>query len=113
MSVQPGQHNISAQRRADFDLQLQFKDSADAPIDLTGWTAYAQVWNRGRSTKYADFAVTYVNRVQGTIKIALTDTQTAAFPDEAYYDVLLEDTAGLRNYYLEGIVYVSEGYTAP
>jgi hypothetical protein len=113
MSVQPGQHNIAVQRRADYDLQLQFKDSADAPIDLTGWTAYAQVWNRGRSTKYADFAVTYVNRAQGTIKIALTDTQTAAFPDEAYYDVLLEDTAGLRNYYLEGIVYVSEGYTAP
>ena len=113
MSVQPGQHNIAVQRRADYDLQLQFKDSADAPIDLTGWTAYAQVWNRGRSTKYADFAVTYVNRAQGTIKVALTDTQTAAFPDEAYYDVLLEDTAGLRNYYLEGIVYVSEGYTAP
>ena len=113
MSVQPGQHNIAVQRRADFDLQLQFKDSADAPIDLTGWTAYAQVWNRGRSTKYADFAVTYVNRAQGTIKIALTDVQTAAFPDEAYYDVLLEDTAGLRNYYLEGIGYVSEGYTAP
>jgi len=113
MSVQPGQHNIAVQRRADFDLQLQFKDSADAPIDLTGWTAYAQVWNRGRSTKYADFAVTYVNRAQGTIKIALTDTQTAEFPDEAYYDVLMEDTAGLRNYYLEGIVYVSEGYTAP
>ena len=113
MSAQPGQHNIAVQRRADYDLQLQFKDSADAPIDLSGWTAYAQVWNRGRSTKYADFAVTYVNRAQGTIKIALTDVQTAAFPDEAYYDVLLEDTAGLRNYYLEGIVYVSEGYTAP
>jgi hypothetical protein len=47
------------------------------------------------------------------INIALTDTQTAAFPDEAYYDVLLEDTAGLRNYYLEGIMYVSEGYTQP
>ena len=113
MSVQPGQHNISVQRRADYDLQLQFKDSAGVAIDLTGWTAYAQVWNRGRSTKYADFAVTYVNRAQGTIRIALTDTQTADFPDEAYYDVLLEDTAGLRNYYLEGIVYVSEGYTAP
>jgi len=113
MSVQPGQHNIAVQRRADYDLQLQFKDSADAAIDLTGWTAYAQVWNRGRSTKYADFAVTYVNRAQGTIKIALTDAQTAEFPDEAYYDVLLEDTAGLRNYYLEGIVYVSEGYTVP
>lgn len=113
MSVQPGQHNISVQRRADYDLQLQFKDSTDAAINLTGWTAYAQVWNAGRTTKYADFTVTYVNRSTGTIKIALTDTQTAAFPDEAYYDVLLENPSTLREYYLEGIVYVSEGYTAP
>ena len=113
MSVQPGQHNISLQRRADFDLQLQFKDAAGVGIDLTGWTAYAQVWDRGRTTKYADFAVDYIDRITGQIKIALTDTQTATFPDEAFYDVLLEDTTGLRNYYLEGIVYVSEGYTAP
>jgi hypothetical protein len=113
MSVQPGQHNITVQRRADYDLQLQFKDSAGVGIDLTGWTAYAQVWDRGRTTKYADFAVTYIDRATGQIRIALTDAQTATLPDEAYYDVLLEDTAGLRNYYLEGVAYVSEGYTAP
>jgi hypothetical protein len=113
MSVQPGQHNITVQRRADYDLQLQFKDSAGVGINLTGWTAYAQVWNEGRVTKYADFAVTYTDRATGQIKIALTDTQTATFPNEAFYDVLLQDTAGLLNYYLEGIVYVSEGYTAP
>jgi hypothetical protein len=113
MSVQPGQHNISVQRRADYDLSLQFKDSTGAGINLTGWTAYAQVWNVGRTTKYADFAVTYVNRATGSISIALTDTQTVAFPDEAYYDVLLENPTTLREYYLEGIVYVSEGYTAP
>ena len=113
MSIQPGQHNISLQRRADYDLQLQFKDAAGVGIDLTGWTAYAQVWDRGRATKYADFAVTYTDRPTGQISIALTDTQTATFPNEAFYDVLLEDSSGLRNYYLEGIVYVSEGYTAP
>jgi len=113
MSVQPGQHNISVQRRADYDLQLQFKDSAGVGINLTGWTAYAQVWDRSRATKYADFAVTYIDRATGQISIALTDTQTATFPDEAFYDVLLEDSGGLRNYYLEGIVYVSQGYTAP
>ena len=113
MSLQPGQHNISVQRRADYDLSLQFKDSAGANINLTGWTAYAQVWDRGRTTKYADFAITYIDRATGQISIALTDTQTATFPNEAFYDVLLEDSSGLRNYYLEGIVYVSEGYTAP
>jgi hypothetical protein len=113
MSIQPGQHNITVQRRADYDLPLQFKNSAGVGINLTGWTAYAQVWDQSRTTKHADFAVTYVDRVTGQIKIALTDTQTAAFPNEAFYDVLLEDTAGLRNYYLEGVVYVSQGYTQP
>ena len=59
MSVQPGTYNITLQRRADYSLLLQFKDSDDDAIDLTGYTAYAQVWNEGRTTKYADFAIAY------------------------------------------------------
>jgi hypothetical protein len=113
MSVQPGQHNIDVQRRADYDLSLQFKDSTGANIDLTGWTVYAQAWDAGRTVKHADFAITYTNRATGSISIALTDAQTTTLPDEAFYDVLLEDNNGLRNYYLEGIMYVSQGYTAP
>ena len=45
--------------------------------------------------------------------ISLTDTQTATFIDELYYDVLLENASGLREYYLEGVIFVSEGYTRP
>lgn len=112
MSASPGIYNISLQRRADYSLALQFKDSTNAAINLTGWTAYAQAWNKNRTTKYADFSITYTNRVNGQITIALTDTQTTSFPDECYYDVLLENPSGLREYYLEGMIYVSEGYTA-
>jgi hypothetical protein len=112
MAIQPGQYNISLQRRADYSITLQFKDSTDTAIDLTGWSVAAQAWNQGRTTKYADFTVTYTNRATGTIAIALTDEQTALLPDEAYYDVLLTNGSGLKEYYLEGIIYVSEGYTA-
>jgi hypothetical protein len=112
MAISPGTYNISLQRRADYSITLQFKDSTNAAIDLTGWTAAAQAWNQGRTTKYADFTVTYTNRATGTIAIALTDEQTATFPDEAYYDVLLTNPSGLKEYYLEGMIYVSEGYTA-
>jgi hypothetical protein len=52
MAISPGQYNISLQRRADYSITLQFAD-----INLTGWTVAAQVWNQGRSTKYADFTV--------------------------------------------------------
>jgi hypothetical protein len=111
MAVSPGTYNISLQRRADYSIALQFDDSTGAPINLTGWTVYAQAWNRQRTTKYADFAVTYVNRANGQITISLTDTQTTTFPDECYYDVLLENPSTIREYYLEGTIYVSEGYT--
>ena len=113
MAVQPGTYNITLQRRADYSVLLQFKDSSDAVIDLTGYTAYAQVWNEGRTTKYADFSIAYTNRTNGQITISLTDTQTATFIDELRYDVLLEDGSGNRGYYLEGVIFVSQRYTAP
>ena len=112
MAVQPGIYNIALQRRADYSVTLQFKDSNDDAIDLTAWSVAAQAWNKNRTTKYADFAIDYTNRVAGTVTISLTDTQTEALPDEVYYDVLLTNPSGLKEYYLEGIVYVSEGYTA-
>lgn len=112
MAISPGTYNISLQRRADYSVTLQFKDSTSAAINLTGWTVEAQAWNQGRTTKYADFTVTYTDRAAGTVAIALTDEQTASFPNEAYYDVLLTNGSGLKEYYLEGIIYVSEGYTA-
>jgi hypothetical protein len=112
MAIAPGTYNISLQRRADYSVTLQFKDSSNTAINLTGWTVEAQAWNQNRTTKYADFAVTYTNRSTGTIAIALTSVQAATLPDEAFYDVLLTNPAGLKEYYLEGIMYVSEGYTA-
>ena len=113
MAVIPGTYNFGLQRRADWNVILQFKDSTNTAINLTGFTAYAQAWNKARSKKYADFAVAYTDRANGKIKISLTDAQTATFGDELYYDVLLEDSNGLREYYLEGIILVSEGYTSP
>ena len=113
MAISPGTYNITLQRRADYSVLLQFKDSSDAVIDLTGYTVYAQAWDKARSTKYADFAIAYTNRSNGQVTISLTDTQTATFIDELYYDVLLENASGLREYYLEGVIFVSQGYTAP
>jgi hypothetical protein len=112
MAISPGKYNTELQRRADFDLSLQFKDGASNPIVLIGWNVIAQAWNEDRTTKYADFAVTYRNRVTGSITISLTSNQTSTFPGEVFYDVMLVNPSGLREYYLEGILFVSEGYTA-
>jgi len=113
MAITPGKYNMTVQRRADHSIQLVFKDSNNAAIDLTGYTVEAQVWEETRTTKYADFGVTYTDRANGKIDIALTDTQTTTFsPSVLKYDVLLTDTNGLKEYYLEGNITMSEGYTA-
>jgi len=113
MAISPGTYNFTLQRRSDWSVILQFKDSSNAAINLTGFTAYAQAWNKARSKKYADFTVAYTDRANGKVTISLSDALTAVFPDQLYYDVLLENGSGLREYYLEGIILVSEGYTSP
>ena len=113
MAIKPATYDFTLQRRSDHSIPLLFKDSNNAAINLTGYTVEPQVWEKTRTTKYADFAVTYTDRAAGSVSIALTDTQTATFtPEVLKYDVLLINPAGLKEYYLEGTIYVSEGYTA-
>ena len=112
MAIIPAKKNFDIERRADFPLRLTFEDSSGNAINLTGYTVAAQVWDTNRITKYADFAVAYTNRTTGTINISLTDTQTATFsPNTLKYDVLLTNGSGLKEYYLEGTITISEGYT--
>tara|TARA_R100000734_G_scaffold458_1_gene638 strand:- start:204 stop:545 length:342 start_codon:yes stop_codon:yes gene_type:complete len=112
MAIQPGTYNMTIQRRSDHRIQLVLKDSNNAPINLTGFTIAAQVWEETRTTKFADFTVAYTNRVQGTVDISLSDVQTATFtPNLLKYDVLVTDNNGIKEYYLEGDIFVSEGYT--
>jgi hypothetical protein len=113
MAIQPGTYNFTLQRRSDHAIPLLFKDSSSNAINLTGFTVAAQVWEETRTTKYADFSVTYTDRAAGSVSISLTDTQTATFtPDVLKYDVLLTNGSGDKEYYLEGTIFVSEGYTA-
>ena len=113
MAIIPGKKNFTVDRRADFPIRLTFKDSTGSAIDLTGYTVAAQVWEQTRTTKYADWTVAYTNRASGIVDISLTDTQTATFsPSILIYDVLLTEPGGDKNYYLEGKLFISEGYTA-
>ena len=113
MAISPATYNFTLQRRSDHSIPLIFKDSSNNPINLTGFTVAAQVWDETRTTKYADFSVAYTDRSAGSVSISLTDTQTATFsPNVLRYDVLLTNGSGEKEYYLEGTIFISEGYTA-
>ena len=112
MAINPGTWNPTLQRRSDWDVQLIFKDSDDAAINLTGYTVKSSVWNENRSKKFCDLTVAYTNRATGTINVSLTEAQTTILPDFAWYDVKLTNGSGKSEFYLQGKITVSEGYTA-
>jgi hypothetical protein len=114
MAITPASLPIRPQRRADYLLAVTFKDSAGAGINLTGWTVLAQMWDKARASKLGDFTVTVTNAANGQVELKLPYTVTVNMTAaEYYYDVLLINPNGLREYYLEGIARPSEGYSAP
>ena len=112
MAIAPGTYDITIQRRSDHVENISLTDSNGTAINLTGFNIAAQVWSQDRTKKFADWAVNFTNRTNGEFSITLTSTQTTTFfPDKLAYDVLVVNGSGLKEYYLEGSISMSEGYT--
>ena len=115
MAISPALRNFILQRGSDWKEQYIFKstqtDGSEVAMDLSGSSITAQAWDEERDVKYADFGVVYDDKPNGKFSLVLTDNQTVDFPDELYYDVLLTNSSGLKEYYIEGKITVSQGYT--
>ena len=113
MAIAPGTYDMTIQRRSDHNVSVTLKDSGGSAVNLTGYTLASQIWDSGRSSKAADATISVTNASGGTFDWKLTDTQTTGFTaDEYKYDVLLTNPAGLKEYWIEGTIYMDEGYTA-
>ncbi len=113
MSIQPAKFNIGLQRRSSWSYLVELVDEADNPIDLTGASVYSQIWDKGRNTKYADFSIEYIDRSLGKFYWVLAAADSASLPCECFYDMLLVDSLSTPYYLVEGLAFVSEGYTSP
>tara|TARA_B100001250_G_scaffold290577_1_gene252343 strand:- start:1398 stop:1739 length:342 start_codon:yes stop_codon:yes gene_type:complete len=113
MAIAPGTYDMTIQRRSDHSISVTLKDSSNAAVNLTGYTVASQVWNTERTTKAADAACTVTSASGGAFDWKLTDTQTALLTlDEYKYDVQLTNPSGLKEYWIEGTIYMDQGYTA-
>ena len=112
MAVSPAIRNFKIQRASDFTeeyvLSSTQTDGSELAMDLAGFGIEAEAWDYDRECKYADFSVTSTadNRAIGKFFLTLTDEQTLNFPDELYYDVMLTNTDGLKEYYVKGKITV-------
>lgn len=104
--------NVIIDQGADFQQTFDLAAANDEPLDLTGYTASAQLRKHATSKLFYDFTVTFTDRVNGQIKLALTDTITKRIKAGRYiYDLLLTDSNLEKTKILEGSALVRESAT--
>ena len=104
--------NIVIDAGADFDQIFNLENIANAPLDLTGYTATSKLKKHPASlNNTATFVVSFPNRTQGQIKISLGSTLTTAIKAGRYsYDILLND-GSLKTRIVSGSAIVTAGVT--
>ena len=113
MAIAPGTYDMTIQRRSDHNVSISCTDKDGAVINMSGYSIASQVWDSGRTSKAADVTCTFTNQTNGVFDWKVTDTQTTTFTSDEYkYDLLVTDPTGLKEYWLEGTIYMDEGYTA-
>ena len=111
MSFSPGVLNLEIYRRSDWDQPITLKDSSGSAIDLSSYTALAQIWTQDRTKKFLDITCTITNASTGSLTLSLTDAETTTLPDSAYWDLRLT-TGTTSRFWLQGTCSAKEGYSA-
>jgi len=110
--MNPADYNLTIYRDRDFSKPFVFKDGDGVVINLTGYTAKAQVRpTKDSTTLTVEFTVVQVD-VEGKVTLSLTDAQTLALAEGHYWwDLELTNPSGLRQNYVEGAVYIKKTVT--
>ncbi len=106
--------NIYIDAGADYTTTVTVTDSSGAALDLTGYTAAAQIRKTHESSSVTvSFTVAFnADRTTGRLDISLTGTQTGAISAGRYvYDVLITSGASAKIRVVEGIVTINPRVT--
>jgi hypothetical protein len=104
--------NLYIDQGTDYTITVDVTDSAGDVLDLTGFTATAQVRKTYTSSSLSATFTTSINAAAGQVTISLTDTQTSALQAGRYvYDLNIESGGGVKTRVIEGQAVVTPGVT--
>lgn len=109
--INPATYDITIQQNATFSQNFQLKDSTGAALNMTGYTVEAELWTVGKGSKLADFVVTWVSQATGIFRLSIAAATTAALGQGGYWDLLVTNPDGTKDYWLRGVATVTPGYT--
>ena len=104
--------NLYIDQGTDYTITVDVTDSAGDILDLTDYTATAQIRKTYTSSSLSATFTTSISAAAGQVTISLTDTQTSALEAGRYvYDLNIESSGGVKTRVIEGQAVVTPGVT--
>jgi hypothetical protein len=109
--VDPARYDITIHQGATYQIALQYKDSTGTPVNMSGYTLEAELWNRTGTTKLANFDTPWTVQASGMFKLKLTSAVTSGITEQGQYDLMITEPGGDKYYLLQGTAYIDLGLT--
>ena len=109
--IEPANYDITIYQGATFDLLVQYKDSNGVPVNMSGYTITAKLFNRKGTAKLADFQSSFVTQASGVFRIKIDAAVTSGITEQGQYDVLLTNPNLDKFYILEGTAFWQQGFS--
>ena len=105
--------NLFIDQGTDFSVTVDVSDATGGVLDLTGYSAAAQIRKTyGSSSTSAVFSTNLGTPSQGKVTMSLTDAQTSALESGRYvYDLNITSGGGVTTRVVEGQAIITPGVT--
>lgn len=87
--------------------------AAGQPLNATGYQLVAQVWDRRRTQKLAEFTPTWIDQANGLFELLMQWPATTSVVKDGEWDLLVIEPGGDRYFWLEGRAILDPNYSAP
>ena len=105
--------NLIIYKHTDFEQTFVLEDGlSNSAKDLTDFTGTCRMQRTLNLGSLTGFTVTFVNRLNGKVRISLSDEQTAIIEEGKYfYELMLTDSNNVTERVIEGVVIVKHPVT--
>lgn len=104
--------NLYIDQGTDYSITVDVTDSAGDILNLSGYTASAQIRKTYSSSTVSETFSTSIAEATGQVTLSLTDTQTSGLSSGRYvYDLNITSSGGNTSRVIEGQAIVTPGVT--
>lgn len=109
--MEPANYDITIHQGATFVVDLQYKDGAGVPVNMSGYTVEAELWNRIGTAKLANFDTPWTAQASGSFRMKLSSAVTSGITEQGQYDLMITEPSGDKFYLLQGTAFINLGLT--